>query len=106
MSNGLVCLVRPRKNNCWFPVTRPTLILTPDPTKFFSFSHQQKNASMGKKTKQKKNNKKTITSYLSIVMVTDIFHDIHLPVDKTSIFTARGSTVVSGLAVSKNKISK
>jgi hypothetical protein len=37
--------------------------------------------------------------------VTDIFHDIHLPEDKTSIVTARGSTVVCGLAVSKNKIS-
>jgi serine protease inhibitor len=37
--------------------------------------------------------------------VTDIFHDIHLPVEKTSVVTARGSTVVSGLAVSKNKIS-
>jgi hypothetical protein len=40
------------------------------------------------------------------MMVTDIFHDIHLPVDKTSIVTARESTAVSGLAVSKNKISK
>jgi hypothetical protein len=38
--------------------------------------------------------------------VMDIFHGIHLPVDKTSIVTARGSAVVSGLAVSKNKISK
>jgi hypothetical protein len=49
---------------------------------------------------------KTITSYQSIMTVTDIFHDIHLSVDKTSIVAARGSTVVSGLAVSKNKISK
>jgi hypothetical protein len=24
------------KKKCWFPVTRPTLILTPDPTKIFS----------------------------------------------------------------------
>jgi hypothetical protein len=40
--------------------------------------------------------------------VTDIFHDtcIHLPVDKTSIVTARGSAVVSELAVSKEKIAK
>jgi hypothetical protein len=38
--------------------------------------------------------------------VTDIFHDIQLPVDKTSIVTARESAVVSGLTVSKNKISK
>jgi hypothetical protein len=35
--------------------------------------------------------------------VTDIFHDIHLPVDKTSIATARGSAVVSRPAVSKEK---
>jgi hypothetical protein len=35
--------------------------------------------------------------------VTDIFHDIHLPVDKTSIVTTRGSAVVSGPAVSKKK---
>jgi hypothetical protein len=69
-----------------------------DPTKYFSFFQQQKNASTGKK--------QTITSYQSIMTVMDIFHDIHLPVDKTSIVTARGSTVVSGLAVSKNKISK
>jgi hypothetical protein len=40
------------------------------------------------------------------MMVTAFFHDIHLPVDKTSVVTARGSTVVLGLAVSKNKISK
>jgi hypothetical protein len=53
---------------------------------------------MGKKIK-------AITSYQSIMTVTDIFHDIHLPMDKTSIVTARGSAV-SGLAVSKNKISK
>jgi hypothetical protein len=51
-------------------------------------------------------NKQTITSYQSIMTVTDIFHDRHLPVDKTSIVTARGSSLVSGLAVSKNKISK
>jgi hypothetical protein len=40
--------------------------------------------------------------------MTDIFHDINcdLLVDKTSIVTARGSTVVSVLALSKNKISK
>jgi hypothetical protein len=38
--------------------------------------------------------------------VTDIFHDRHLPVDKTSIATARGSAVVSGPAVSKKKKSK
>jgi hypothetical protein len=38
--------------------------------------------------------------------VMDIFQDIHLPVDKTSIVTARGLAVVSGLAVSKNNISK
>jgi hypothetical protein len=49
---------------------------------------------------------KTITSYQSIMTVTDIFLDIRLPVDKTSIVTARGSAVVSGLTVSKNKISK
>jgi hypothetical protein len=48
----------------------------------------------------------TITSYQSIMMVSDIFHDIHLPVVKTSIVTVRGSAVVSGLAVSKNKFSK
>jgi hypothetical protein len=80
------------------PVTRPTLILTPDLTKYFSISffQQQKDASMGKK--------QTITSYQSIMTISDIFHDIHLPVDKTSIVTERGSTVVSGLAVSKNKI--
>jgi hypothetical protein len=35
--------------------------------------------------------------------VMDVFHDIHLPLDKTS--TARGSTVVSGRTVSKKKIS-
>jgi hypothetical protein len=35
--------------------------------------------------------------------VMDIFHDIHMPVDKPSIVTARGSAVVSGLAVSKIK---
>jgi hypothetical protein len=39
-------------------------------------------------------------------MCGDIFHDIHLPVDKTSIVTARGSAVVSGPAVSKKNISK
>jgi hypothetical protein len=38
--------------------------------------------------------------------VTDISHDVHLPVDNTSVVTARGSAVVLGLAVSKNKISK
>jgi hypothetical protein len=38
--------------------------------------------------------------------VTDIFHDIHLPVDKTSIVTARGSAVVSRLAMSKKKFQK
>jgi hypothetical protein len=53
-----------------------------------------------------KQNKKTITFYQSIMTVMDIFLDIHLPVDKTSIVTARGLAVVSGLAVSKNKISK
>jgi hypothetical protein len=35
--------------------------------------------------------------------VTNIFHDRHLPVDKTSIVTTRGSAVVSGPAVSKKK---
>jgi hypothetical protein len=50
--------------------------------------------------------KKTRTSYQSIMTVTDIFQDIQLPVDETSIVTARGSEVVSGLAESKNKISK
>jgi hypothetical protein len=38
--------------------------------------------------------------------VTDIFHDRHLPVDKTSIVTTRGSAVVSGPAVSKKKNQK
>jgi hypothetical protein len=56
--------------------------------------------------KKKPKQKKTIISYQSIMMVTDIFHDIHLPVDKTSIVTARVSTVVSGLAVSKINIKK
>jgi hypothetical protein len=68
--------------------------------KFFFIFQQQKIASTGKKTK-------TITSYQSIMTVTDIFHDIHLPVDNlTGVVTARGSAVVSGLAVSKNNISK
>jgi hypothetical protein len=42
------------------------------------------------------------------MIVTDIFHDINcdLLVDKTGIVTARGLTVVSVLALSKNKISK
>jgi hypothetical protein len=35
--------------------------------------------------------------------VMDIFHDIHLPVDKTSIVPARGSEVASEPAVSKKK---
>jgi hypothetical protein len=43
-------------------------------------------------------------------MVTDIFHDINsgllVDMDKTSIVTARGLTVVWVLALSKNKISK
>jgi hypothetical protein len=95
----LSLIIRPRKNNCWFPVTRPTLILPPDPTNFFSIFPTQKNASMGKKIK-------TITFYQSIMMVTNIFHDRHLPVDKTSIVKARGLAVVSGLTLSKNKISK
>jgi hypothetical protein len=70
--------LRPRKNN-WFPVTRSTLILTPDPTKFFViFPTKKKMEAQAKK-------KTTITSYQSIITVTDIFHDIHLPVDKTSI---------------------
>jgi hypothetical protein len=43
------------------------------------------------------------SSYPSTMMVTDIFHDIHLPVDKRSIVIARGSAVVSGPAVSKKK---
>jgi hypothetical protein len=37
------------------------------------------------------------------MMVTDIFHERHLPVHKTSIVTARGAVVVSGPAVSKKK---
>jgi hypothetical protein len=45
-------IIRPRKNNCWFPVTRPTLILTPDPTKFFSFFQQQKLQAGGVGNKQ------------------------------------------------------
>jgi hypothetical protein len=52
-----------------------------------------------------------MTSYQSTmaydVTVMDIFHDIYYqPVDKASIVTARGSTVVPGPAVSKYKISK
>jgi hypothetical protein len=39
------------------------------------------------------------------MMVMDIFHDIHPPVDKTSIVTGRESAI-TGPAVSKNKISK
>jgi hypothetical protein len=35
-------VIKPRKNNCWFPVTRPTLILTPDPTELFNFFQQKK----------------------------------------------------------------
>jgi hypothetical protein len=46
------------------------------------------------------------SSYPSTLTVMDIFHDIHLPVDKTSTVTARGSAVVSGPAVSTKKISK
>jgi hypothetical protein len=86
-------------NDCWFPVTRPTVILTPDPTNFFFMFPT-------KKKMQAREIIKTITFYQSIMTVTDIFYDIHLPVDKTSIVTARGSAIVSGLAVSKNKISK
>jgi hypothetical protein len=79
-----------KKKNCWFPVTRPTPILTPDPTNFF-FPTTKKS--------QHVIEIKTTTSYPSTMTVTDICHDIHLPVDKTRIFTARGSTVVSGLAL-------
>jgi hypothetical protein len=84
-----------KKKNCWFPVTQPTLILTPDTTTFFHFSPRKKNASTGKRS-----------SYPSTMMVTNIFHDRHLPVDKTSIVTARGLAVVSQPAVSKKKKNK
>jgi hypothetical protein len=47
---------------------------------FFHFHNKQKNASTGKK-------QTTITSYPRTMGVTDIFHDMHLPVDKTSIVT-------------------
>jgi hypothetical protein len=71
---------------------RPTLILPPDPTKFFRFfQKKKKNASTGKRS-----------SYPSTMTVTDFFHDIHLPVDKTSIVTA--SCVWTGCV--KEKISK
>jgi hypothetical protein len=62
----------------------------------FHFKKKKKKSCYGKEIK-------TITSYQSTITATDIFHDIHMPVDKTSIATARGSTVVSGMAVSKNK---
>jgi hypothetical protein len=102
-----------RKKNSWFPVTRPTLILTPNPMKFFSVFHTHtKNNNKKQTNKQTKTRKKcqhrkeikTITSYQSTISVRDIFHDIQLPVDKTSIVTAREATVVSGPAVSKNQI--
>jgi hypothetical protein len=67
----------------------------PQPYEIFSFFPKKKNASTGKRS-----------SYASTMTVMDIFHDIHLPVDETSIVTARESTVVSVLALSKNKISK
>jgi hypothetical protein len=84
-----------KKKLLGFTVTRPTLISIPDPTKFFRFFPKKKHASIGKRS-----------SYPSTMTVTDIFHDIHLPVDKTSIVTARGSAVVSGPAVSKKINSK
>jgi hypothetical protein len=40
------------------------------------------------------------------MMVTNIFYGRQLPVDKTSIVTARESAVVSGPAVSKKTILK
>jgi hypothetical protein len=58
-----VLLLRPRKNNCGFPVTRPTLILTPDPTKFFSFFLQKECKYGGKKKNKKQKNYNLLPKY-------------------------------------------
>jgi hypothetical protein len=52
-------------------------------------------------TRNKSNN---LSGYPSTMTVTDVFHEIHPPLDKTSTVTARGSTVVSGRSVSQTKI--
>jgi hypothetical protein len=44
----VLSLLGQEKNSCCFPVTRPTLILTPDPTILFFHISTQKNASTGK----------------------------------------------------------
>jgi hypothetical protein len=66
--------------------------LNPRPYEKNFFFQSKKHASTGKRS-----------SYPSTMTVMDTFDDIHLPVDKTSMVTARGSAVVSGPAVSKKK---
>jgi hypothetical protein len=50
-----------------------------------------------------RNKSNNFLGYLRTMTATDIFHEIHPPVDKTCTVTARGSTVVSGPAASKIK---
>jgi hypothetical protein len=58
---------------------------------------------------ERNKNNYLIQKYHDGKSLNDIFYDIidcDFLMDKTSIVTARGSTVVSVLALSKNKISK
>jgi hypothetical protein len=93
---------RQKKKKLLVSVHPTDLNFNPRPYKIvFIFPKNIKKCKHGKEIK-------TFLSYQNTMMVTDIFHDINcdLLVDKTSIVTARGSTVVSVLVLSKNKISK